>query len=110
MSAPTRRSRTQPGPVDACAPVAAALRAASDPTRCALLRALDCGPRDVTELCRALRPGRATAVTAPSVSYHLAALRHAGWAVAAQEGRHVVYTLTVEGRRMAEVVRMLMDG
>lgn len=63
-------------------------RGLADPSRLAILEALRAGPRSVTEVVRA------TGLTQPNVSNHLACLRDCGLVSREPRGRFVYYRLS----------------
>jgi ArsR family transcriptional regulator len=67
--------------------IGAICKALNDPTRVALLYALQARPHIVSELCDVIDAPR------PNISQHLAVLRDAGLVAAQQQGRTVVYSL-----------------
>ena len=77
---------------------------ASDPSRLKIMLVLAQQDRNVTELC-----GDLGSQSQPAVSHHLAILRVSHLVDARREGKHVYYTLTDEGRALAEVVEHVMD-
>jgi DNA-binding transcriptional ArsR family regulator len=65
--------------------IADRLKALSDPTRLAILHALEAGERNVTDLLGELGGSQA------NLSKHLARMRHAGILAARREGTNVYY-------------------
>lgn len=71
----------------------------SDPTRLKILLILVQRERNVTELCEDL-----DSQSQPAVSHHLSLLRHARLIEQRREGKHNYYSLTDEGRGLADLI------
>lgn len=84
---------------------ATVLKQAADATRLQILTLLSDGEMNVGELCRATGQ-----ISQPAVSHHLALLRHSRLAQFRRSGKNSVYSLTDEGRRLADAVRGLIGG
>ena len=67
--------------------LAAVFKALSDPTRREILRLLAGGERSAGEIAEAF------AISKPSISHHLAALRHADLVSDERRGQYIVYSL-----------------
>ena len=78
---------TDPKPARRCADTLVCL---VEPTRIRILDVLRTGPKNVTELAKALK------VEIVNVSHHLSVLRHAGLVETRKDGRFVVYALDPE--------------
>jgi DNA-binding transcriptional ArsR family regulator len=76
-------------------------RGFSDPSRLSIMEALRTGPQTVTEIVRA------TGLTQPNVSNHLACLRDCGLVSAEPHGRFVHYKLS--DARVAQLLAMADD-
>ncbi len=74
------------------------LKQVSDATRLQLIRALSEGEQHVGALCEQLNQSQ------PSVSHHLALLRHGGIIAARRQGKNNFYSLTDTGEELAKVV------
>jgi DNA-binding transcriptional ArsR family regulator len=79
------------------------LKAAADPTRLRLLNLLCLGSIRVCDLQAVLR------IPQPSVSRHLAALRHPGLVTDVREGTHISYSLTPATTPQVEALHDLLD-
>ena len=79
------------------------LRHLSDPTRLEIIMSLAEGEQDVSTLCFHLSQSQ------PSVSHHLALLRHGGIIAARRKGPKNFYELTDEGCTLAGVAQILLD-
>jgi ArsR family transcriptional regulator len=79
------------------------LKAAADPTRLRLLNLLRLGSICVCDLHAVLR------VSQPSVSRHLAALRHAGLVRDVRKGMRIVYSLTPALTAEVDALHNLLD-
>ena len=79
------------------------LKAAADPTRIRLLNLLRLGSICVCDLQSVLR------IPQPSVSRHLAALRHAGLVSDVRKGMRIVYSLTPAVSTPSAALRDLLD-
>ena len=79
------------------------LKAAADPTRLRLLNLLRLGSICVCDLQAVLR------IPQPTVSRHLAALRHAGLVTDARKGTRIVYSLTPTVTTQVEALHDLLD-
>ncbi|HYK89844.1 MAG TPA: metalloregulator ArsR/SmtB family transcription factor [Acidobacteriota bacterium] len=79
------------------------LKAAADPTRLRLLNLLRLGSICVCDLQAVLR------VSQPSVSRHLAALRHAGLVRDVRKGMRIVYSLIPALTTEADALHNLLD-
>ena len=78
--------------------VAVLLKQASDPTRLQVITLLSRGERYVGSLCAALSQNP------PTVSHHLALLRHGGIIISRRSGANNFYRLTDTGRQLAQIV------
>ena len=79
------------------------LKAAADPTRLRLLNLLRLGSICVCDLQAVMR------VSQPSVSRHLAALRHAGLVRDVRKGMRIVYSLTPALTTEVDALHNLLD-
>jgi len=79
------------------------LKAVADPTRLQVVLSLADGEQHVGALCVGTRQ------TQPSVSHHLAILRHSGIIQPRRRGKNNFYALTEKGARLAATVRGLLD-
>lgn len=79
------------------------LKAAADPTRLRLLNLLRLGSICVCDLQAVLR------IPQPTVSRHLAALRHAGLVNDVRKGMRIVYSLTPAVTTTADALHDLLD-
>jgi ArsR family transcriptional regulator len=79
------------------------LKAAADPTRLRLLNLLRLGSICVCDLQAVLR------IPQPTVSRHLAALRHAGLVSDVRRGMRIVYSLTPAITTEADALHNLLD-
>ncbi len=79
------------------------LKAAADPTRLRLLNLLRLGSICVCDLQAVLR------IPQPTVSRHLAALRHAGLVSDVRKGTRIVYSLTPGVTTQVEALHDLLD-
>ncbi len=79
------------------------LKAAADPTRLRLLNLLRLGSICVCDLQAILR------IPQPTVSRHLAALRHAGLVTDARKATRIVYSLTPGGTTQIDALHSLLD-
>ena len=79
------------------------LKAAADPTRLRLLNLLRLGSICVCDLQAVLR------IPQPTVSRHLAALRHAGLVSDVRKGTRIVYSLTPAVTTQVEALHDLLD-
>ena len=79
------------------------LKAAADPTRLRLLNLLRLGSICVCDLQAVLR------IPQPTVSRHLAALRHAGLVNDARRGMRIVYSLTTAETTEIDALLQLLD-
>jgi DNA-binding transcriptional ArsR family regulator len=78
------------------------LKQVSDPTRLQVLMLLAEKERNVGGLCADLGNQ-----SQPAVSHHLALLRHGRLIEPRREGKNNVYSLTEQGRKLAETVRLV---
>jgi ArsR family transcriptional regulator, zinc-responsive transcriptional repressor len=98
-----RASKTRPvGPSRGVRQAAMLLKQVSDPTRMQVLLLLAEQERNVSTLCADLGHQ-----SQPAVSHHLALLRHGRLIEPRRQGKNNVYSLTDEGRRLAEAVRSM---
>jgi DNA-binding transcriptional ArsR family regulator len=82
---------------------ASLLKHGSDPTRLQIIMALVEGERHVGALCEELSQ------TQPSVSHHLALLRHGRVVTVRRQGKNNFYTLSDLGESLAGVARAILD-
>jgi DNA-binding transcriptional ArsR family regulator len=80
------------------------MKQASDPTRITVLLILAEGEQHVGALCAQLNQSQ------PAISHHLALLRHSRLIEPRRQGKNNFYSLTDEGRSLAEVVRGLISA
>jgi len=92
-----------PMPIAKIRQAAMLLKQVSDPTRLQVLMLLAEEERNVGSLCSDLGNQ-----SQPAVSHHLALLRHGRLIEPRREGKNNVYSLTDEGRNLAETVRSLI--
>jgi DNA-binding transcriptional ArsR family regulator len=78
------------------------LKQAADPTRLQVLLLLAEQERNVSTLCADLGHQ-----SQPAVSHHLALLRHGRLIEPRRQGKNNVYSLTEEGRKLAEAIRSM---
>ena len=78
------------------------LKQVSDPTRLQVLLLLAEQERNVSTLCADLGHQ-----SQPAVSHHLALLRHGRLIEPRRQGKNNVYSLTDEGRKLAETIRAM---
>ncbi len=78
------------------------LKHVSDPTRLQVILILSEGERHVGALCDQLSQSQ------PTVSHHLALLRHGGIIAPRRQGKNNFYSLTDTGTDLAEVVKNLI--
>lgn len=83
--------------------LAALLKAAGEPTRLRILNLLRQGDICVCDLQAVL------GVPQPTVSRHLAALRHAGLVTYVRDGTRVVYSLAPAATPQLKVLRQVLD-
>jgi DNA-binding transcriptional ArsR family regulator len=88
------------GPSPEVRQAAMLLKQVSDPTRLQVLLLLAEQERNVSTLCADLGHQ-----SQPAVSHHLALLRHGRLIEPRRQGKNNVYSLTDEGRKLAEAVR-----
>lgn len=79
------------------------LRAAGEPTRLRLLNLLRVGSICVCDLQAVLQ------IPQPTVSRHLAALRHAGLVLDSRIGTRMVYSLATQGTPQLEALHQLLE-
>lgn len=79
------------------------LKQVSDPTRLQVLMLLTKNELNVTEICEDL-----PAQSQPSVSHHLALLRHGRLIEPRRSGKHNFYHLTESGRQLATVLQNIV--
>ncbi|HEX8204153.1 MAG TPA: metalloregulator ArsR/SmtB family transcription factor [Isosphaeraceae bacterium] len=108
---PARRTRSPkkaepaprpPGPSPEVRQAAMLLKQAADPTRLQVLLLLAEQERNVSTLCADLGHQ-----SQPAVSHHLALLRHGRLIEPRRQGKNNVYSLTEEGRKLAEAIRSM---
>jgi DNA-binding transcriptional ArsR family regulator len=75
----------------------------SDPTRLRVIMMLEEGDKHVGALCEEVNQSQ------PAVSHHLALLRHGGIIAPHRRGKNNFYGLTDAGRRLAAVVKGMID-
>lgn len=92
------KARTIP-PLTEIRQAADLLKQVSDPTRLQVLLLLASKELNVTEICLDL-PKQSQ----PSVSHHLALLRHGRLIEPRRAGKHNYYSLTDQGRKLSEVL------
>jgi DNA-binding transcriptional ArsR family regulator len=78
------------------------LKHVSDPTRLQVILILAEGEQHVGALCEQLNQSQ------PAVSHHLALLRHGGIIAPRRQGKNNFYSLTENGRDLAQVVQTLL--
>jgi len=108
---PKRASRSRAAQPESRSPVPIAkirqaamlLKQVSDPTRLQVLMLLSHEERNVGSLCSDLGNQ-----SQPAVSHHLALLRHGRLIEPRREGKNNVYSLTDEGRKLADTVQSLI--
>ena len=91
-----------PGPSPEVRQAAMLLKQVSDPTRLQVLLMLAEQERNVSSLCADLGHQ-----SQPAVSHHLALLRHGRLIEPRRQGKNNVYSLTDEGRKLAETIRAM---
>ncbi len=91
-----------PGPSPEVRQAAMLLKQAADPTRLQVLLLLAEQERNVSTLCADLGHQ-----SQPAVSHHLALLRHGRLIEPRRQGKNNVYSLTEEGRKLAEAIRTM---
>ncbi|ADV61491.1 regulatory protein ArsR [Isosphaera pallida ATCC 43644] len=102
--APVRETpRVTPMKIDNIRHAAELLKQVSDPTRLQVLMLLSKQELNVTEICNDL-----PAQSQPSVSHHLALLRHGRLIEPRRQGKHNFYSLTETGRQLAEVLKSVV--
>lgn len=84
--------------------LAQAFRILGDPTRLAILLALDAGEMNVSELCRKLR------LNQPTVSRHLGILKMSAMTEARRRGKEVYYSIPAVRRRVLKTVLDRAEG
>jgi len=99
----TQADSRSPLPIAKIRQAAMLLKQVSDPTRLQVLMLLSEQERNVGSLCSDLGNQ-----SQPAVSHHLALLRHGRLIEPRREGKNNVYSLTDEGRTLAETVRSLI--
>lgn len=82
---------------------AALLKQVADGTRIFVLLALADEERNVGAICKLLDQSQ------PATSHHLALMRHGRLIEPRRDGKNNIYSLTDEGRMLAEVIRPLVD-
>jgi DNA-binding transcriptional ArsR family regulator len=87
---------------DICRKAADAMKQASDPTRVRILAILAEGRFNVTDLATELG-----GLKQPTVSHHMAQLRHTGMVVMQREGVSAVYKITERGRLLVVAAQSL---
>jgi ArsR family transcriptional regulator, zinc-responsive transcriptional repressor len=81
-----------------------ALKQVSDPTRLFILLTLAEGDMHVGAICDLI------VMTQPAVSHHLSLMRHGRLIQPRRDSKNVFYSLTDEGRALADVVHPFVEG
>jgi DNA-binding transcriptional ArsR family regulator len=90
------------GPSDEVKQAAILLKQVSDPTRLQILLILSNDESNVGDLCSVLG-----GQSQPAVSHHLALLRHGRLIGSRRQGKNNIYSLTDQGRMLADTVSSL---
>jgi DNA-binding transcriptional ArsR family regulator len=81
------------------------LKQASDPTRLRVLLMLRDGEKNVTEMLGVL-----VEMSQPALSHHLSLMRHGRLVAPRRQGKNNYYSLTSDGRELAEMVGRMVNG
>lgn len=104
-AAPKSRAKAKPAaPAVNLRQTAELFKQVSEPTRLLVLMLLDERERNVSEIA-----GDLPQQSQPSVSHHLALLRHGRLIEPRRVGKNNVYTLTETGRELAGVVKSVIE-